>query len=203
MRAIGWLILLRFVWTVDHWLNIHPKIRSPGTRQQTVFSLLGTQTSQRSTDCSSLLPHNTNCIKNISVTQTMAQAKINHHCPDKALRENRENKPRGTVTTVKGWWTQWYLEPIPCSVITTKAVPSLSAAHTQPALMQGLFCCKWSRPGWSSKPLQLQRQVWEQRDNFQYFLAKATEPLRHLRSSRRSSSISSYLLYRTKTDRQM
>lgn len=66
------------------------KIRSPGTRHQTVFSLLRTQRSQRSTDCTSLLPDNTNCIKNISITQRMAQSKINHHCPDTVLRENKE-----------------------------------------------------------------------------------------------------------------
>lgn len=81
---------------------------------------------------------------------------------------------------------------------TTKAVPSPSAAHTQSALMQGLLCCTWSRPGSSSQTLQQQRQVWEQRDSFQYFLTTATEPLRHLKSSWGSFLISSVLLSRTK-----
>lgn len=180
-----------------------PKIRSPGTRHQTVFSLLRTQTSQRSTDCTSLLPDNTNCMKNISVTQRTAQSKINHHCPDTALRENTEEKPWGTVTTDKGWWTQRYLEPIPCSVIT------LLCHYQGSALPQ---CCSHTTSSNTGLVLLYVVTSWLEFPHptaaktslrAKYFLTMVTEPLRHLRSSKGSFSVSSYLPYRMKTDRQM
>lgn len=145
---------------MDHRLNMNTKSgpQEPDTR---LFSLLRTQRSQRSTDCTSLLPDNTNCIKNISITQRMAQSKINHRCPDMVLRENKEimghcDHRQGLMNTeIAG------IHSLLChySAVTLPRQCPPKAAHSQPALMQALFCCRWSRPGWSSQTLQQQRQV--------------------------------------------
>lgn len=100
---MGWFILLRFVWIVDHWLNAHPKSgpQVPDTRLCLVYWGHRHHKEALTVPPCSLT---TVIASRTLVILRVAESKINHHCSDTAWREGREKKPWGTVTTDMGWW---------------------------------------------------------------------------------------------------